>query len=123
MSSEPQAYTSDPTGLPMDVTPSHSDHEDPDYEPQDETTPKRNMSSVVYSTPSQRSHRSMGVSRKTRDVLEELHVTLYRNTGLPEGGHCLVTKRYKTGSLVLCHVIPKAEKFDRVRSNILKSGG
>jgi len=123
MSSEPLPHTSDSTGLQQDVTPSHSDHEDPDYEPQDQTTPKRNRSSVVYSTPSHRSNWSMGVSQKTKDALQELHVLLYRNTGLPEGRHCLVTKRIKKGSLVVCHVIAKAEKFETVRSNILKLGG
>jgi pyruvate formate-lyase activating enzyme-like uncharacterized protein len=127
MSSQPLAYAGDFTGLPpqeQDVTPSNSDHEDPDYEPQgDLATPKRKGSSVVYSTPSQRSNRSAGVSHKTKDELEALHVVLYGNTGLPKEKHCLVTKRLNSTTLDVCHVIRKAEKFETVRSNILKWGG
>lgn len=123
MASERMSDTSDFMGLQAekeDVTPNNSDHKDPDYEPPgDQTTPKWNTGSAVYSTPSQRSN--MGVSNATRDALNKLHIMLYENTGLPQERHCLITK--KDRPLMICHVIPKAEKFETVGCNIPKLGG
>ena len=124
MPSQSLDYTHDSTSPQPNeqVTPNNSDHEDPDYAQGDQTTPKRNQTSVAYSTPSQRSNRSTGVSQKTKNALEALHLELYKDTELPQEKHCLLTRQLAASPLVVCHLIRKSAKSDTVCSNILKLG-